>query len=182
MGRAFKSIPSLPQPHDLSLDLFRVIADPIHYVILDSTFLDDFQADPQWISSRLGASITEVKLAIERLFSLGLMEKKKGRWVKTQSHVTTADKHLTSSALRKHQRVVIERALHALDNEPIERRSSNSLTLSANPRKLPQAKRLIEKFMTEMAQLLNDGPQTDVYQISLALFPITKISHSGGSQ
>jgi hypothetical protein len=48
-----------------------MISDWYHFAILDLTRLDDFQPEPAWVSRKLGLTVSEVKIAVERLLRLG---------------------------------------------------------------------------------------------------------------
>jgi len=92
----------------------------------------------------------------------------------SQGGFTTADKTTTNAALRKHQRQSLEKALHSLENDPIEARSMTSMTMAIDPARLPEAKRLIEDFTQKLSQFLENGQSTSVYQLGIALFPLQK--------
>lgn len=159
---------------ELSLQLFRVIADWYHYAILALTQTRDFKGGPKQIAASLGITELEAKLAIERLTRLGLLEVKRGKLTSTNNGFTTADKEVTGAALKKHQRQILLKAIASLESDPLEERSVTSLTMAINPKKLPEAKRRLEKFTKELCDFLEEGPRTRVYEMSLALFPLQK--------
>ncbi len=166
-----------PTP-ELGLELFRVVADLHHYAILALTQTEGFRerrADTKAIAAALDISETEAKLAVERLLKLELLRvNPRGVLEPSQGGFTTADKTTTNAALRKHQRQSLEKALHSLENDPIEARSMTSMTMAIDPARLPEAKRLIEDFTQKLSQFLENGQSTSVYQLGIALFPLQK--------
>ena len=160
--------------HELSLDLFRIIADLYHYAILALTQTEKFVSDPCWISTQLGISPMEAKLGVERLVQLGFLYEENGTLVLSRQSFTTKDKHLTNSALQRHQRQVLEKAIVSLENDPIENRSMTSMTMAIDPGKISAAKKIIEEFTQRLSTFLESGRQTQVYQLGISLYPIKR--------
>lgn len=158
---------------ELSLDLFRVIADWHHYAILALTHTEGFQSNPQWIATELKLTVTQVNLALNRLLELGFLERDtKGNLQRSTEPFTTADKGITDSALKRHQQQILEKAIDSLQNDPIETRSNTSLTFAINPENLPEARKRIEDFTRELSDLLGTGCKKQVYELGIALYPL----------
>ena len=74
----------LPAYQQMTLDSFALISDWYHYAILELLAIEGFKPDPAWIGKRLGITRSEANIAVERLFRLGLLEKKNdGSWADT---------------------------------------------------------------------------------------------------
>lgn len=174
MSPAFRKWESSAKPKDLGLDLFRCISDWYHYAILELTFTEGFQPNPEWIAERLGISLNEVRYAIDRLLELGLLERHGDSFRKIDSHITTADKHLTTPALRRRQRQILEKAGDAVDSVPLDRRSQTAMTMAIDPELLPIAKRMIEDFTLKLCTFLESKKRKQVYEMSVSLFPLQK--------
>lgn len=159
---------------ELSIDLFKVIADVHHYGILALSQSKGFKSNVKWIASQLETGESETRLAIDRLLNLGLLEEKNGQWVASEEGFTTADKHITTPALRKHQKQVLEKAIQSLENDPIEERSMSSMTVAIDPSRIPEAKKRIQAFTEDLVRFLEGGEKTRVYEIGVALFPLQK--------
>lgn len=159
---------------DLSIEYYRVIADWYHVALMEMTFLKGFKADPRYIASTLGIGMTEAKLAIDRLLSLGLLEKKNGKLVKTKAKLSTADRHITTPALRKNQRQFLEKGIHSLENDPIEVRSHTNMTMAIDSSKIEIAKKMIREFQMHLCDFLETGKRDQVYNLSVALYPLQK--------
>ncbi len=158
----------------LDNDAFRAIADWYHYAILELTFTASAKTDPRWIAAQLGISALEAKLAVERLLKLGLLRKDGRKLRKTDQTLDTANQHLTTPALRRRQKQILEKAIVALEEVPIEVRSHTAYTMAIDPRRLPEAKRRIAAFRDELSVFLEGGHRVRVYELSLALFPLQK--------
>ncbi len=159
---------------ELSTELFRVIADWYHYAILALTMTRDFQPSPKWIAQELGISEIEAKLAIDRLIDLGFLAEKDGHLECTTEGFTTADKQLTTAALRTHQKQILENSILSLENDPIETRSHTSMTMAIDPRKLSTAKMMVEEFTQRLSKFLESGKRTQVYELGVSLYPVQK--------
>lgn len=161
-------------PADLSIDTFRIISDWYHYAILELSCTEGFKSNINWIAKELRIGVTETKLAIERLLKLGLLGEKNGVFFKTTERLTTADKHLTTPALRKYQKQILEKAIESLENDPIDIRSMSSMTMSVDPKNILFAKKLIDECTKQISALLRSGNQTEVYQLQVSLYPLQK--------
>jgi len=170
----FKKFKSKQPAKDLSIDLFRVIGDWYHYAILMLTYVDRFDPNPTWIAAQLNISPIEAKLAINRMLDLGLLKEERGSLVCWDGHFTTADKHVTAPALKRHQKQILEKSIFSLENDPIEQRSHTSMTMAIDSKKITEAKKLIEDFTNKMSELLESGQRTQVYEFQIGLFPIQR--------
>jgi uncharacterized protein (TIGR02147 family) len=156
----------------LEIDLFRTIADWYHYAILELTFVENFSSDPKWIASELQISVSEVKLAIQRLKELGFLDEKNGKLFKTAPPLLTSDRHLTNSALKRRQKQILEKAITAVDEVPIELRNNTAMTAAIDPARIPEAKQRIQLFLDELTTFLEGGKKEKVYEIAVALVPL----------
>lgn len=171
---------ALPERMEFKEESFRIIAGWQHYAILQIIRTKSYQNTPpensiKWISSQLKISELETKLAIERLEQLHLIKEKKGIYKRTENKVTTADKNTTSSALKKLQKEIREKAIYSLEHDPIEKRSMTSMTMAIDPKKIKEAKLLIEEFQERLSDFLEEGSKEKVYQLEVSLFPIQSL-------
>ncbi len=174
LNPVFKKIQHVPKPRELSLELFKVIGDWYHYAVLMLTCVEGFKPAPKWIAGQLGITELEAKLALERLVQVGLLAEENGTYVCTNAHFTTADKHMTNAALKRHTRQSLEKAVHSLENDPIEKRSMTYMTMAIDPERIPEAKALVEEFTNRMSALLETGRRTQVYEFGMYLYPLQK--------
>jgi uncharacterized protein (TIGR02147 family) len=76
--------------------------------------------------------------------------------------------------LKRSHRESILQAAEALDSIPTAERDITSMTMAIDPRKLPLAKTLIREFRFRLAELLETGNRTEVYNLNVQLVPVTK--------
>jgi uncharacterized protein (TIGR02147 family) len=158
--------------HFLSNDAFTVLADWYHFAILSLADTHDFQADPKWIAKRLNISVLEATEALSRLKKVGAIEMNGKKMTKTNKSVrTTTD--LESQALRISHRQSIEQAVLALNEVPLELRDITSITMAIDLKKLPMAKQIIKEFRHKMADVLEVGSQSEVYNLNIQLVPVS---------
>lgn len=175
-ANALVGTPAQKHEQYLDSDAFKIIAEPHHYAIVELTRIKSFQNNAQWIASVLGISETEVKESIERLILVGLLQKQGSKLIRTPGRHTTADKTITDSALRYHQRKIIEQSIKALDQVSIEKRNQTSMTIAINPKKIPVAKKMMQDFLNQLSDVLESGSVEEVYQISFSLFPVSDVA------
>ena len=158
----------------LDVDAFHLIADWQYYAILSLMRTSDFQADPAWVSARLGITTVEVQGALERLERLGMIEKKGKKIQRTKGPITTTF-DVPSQALRQSHKQNITQALEALDNVSVELRDITSITMPLNPECLPEVKALIKDFRRNLSKIAEEGNCSEVYNLNVQLFPVTKV-------
>lgn len=169
--------PNAPKDSDYvshSLEIFQVVASWHHYAILELFKLTNFNPTPARISKRLGIPVGEAEEALRRLLRVGLVEKIDGRLVSKDDFSSSILTVATSKAHREHQREILEKAIDALENIPIEQRSQSSMTLALDSTKIDEAKRLIKKFRRDLGRCLSSSENLDeVYHLSVSLYPVT---------
>jgi uncharacterized protein (TIGR02147 family) len=163
---------------DLSIEYYRVIADWYHIALMEMTFLKGFRPEPRYLAQELGIGVMEAKLALERLISLGLLEKKNGKIVKAKEKLSTTDRHLTTPALRKNQKQFLEKAIHSLENDQLEERSHTNMTMAIDSSKMEIAKKMIREFQMALCNYLESGKRDRVFNLSIALYPVQKKKES----
>ncbi len=167
----------IPERIEVGEESFRAISDWQHYAILQIVKTQQYlegakPKNTKWIARQLGISELDAKLAIGRLTYLGLLKVKEGYLCRTEKRLTTANKNLTSAALKKLQRQVREKAIYSLEHDPIEVRSMTSMTMAISPQKMGEAKTLIDEFQERLADLLEKDQKQKVYQLEISLFPL----------
>lgn len=158
----------------LSEDEFQMIADWISVAILNLARLPTNQARPEWIAERLGVGLGEAREAFDRLMRYGLLRDRDGRMERTaRPFVTTTD--VPSAAIRRFHAGLLRRAEQALLNLPVEERDITAITMPADPAKLKEAKKILQRTRHRISKLMGDCDQPqDVFVLAMQLFPITK--------
>lgn len=174
-----------PEYTQLSIDQFDVISDWYHYAILELIALPNFQSTPEWIARALSISEPEVCIALERLERLEMIERDEaGQWRDVSGGFsTTLGSAPTHSALKNLQRQVLEKAITALEEVPVEKRSQTSMTMAIEVEKLSEARELIKEFQRKMNALLSPTGSraiSEVYHLGVSLYPVSKTKELSG--
>jgi uncharacterized protein (TIGR02147 family) len=148
---------------DYDEEIFRTIAQWYHYAILELSETQNFKDDPNWIARRLGISPVEALDARNRLLSIGLLRKTESRILKTHHKFYVQTKRSTQ-------------AIRSFHKKSFKKRDISGITLSVNPKQLAEVRKRIEKFQSELVDLLAQGKCTEVYQLNVQLFPLTQES------
>ncbi len=159
---------------EFSIDCFNAMKEWYHYGITQLLFVENFREDHRWMSRILEISELEVKLAIDRLVRLEILDRgEDGRLYRTAAHLTTSTE-IASSGIRYFQKQILEKTLISLENDPLEERDITSITIAINEDKIEQAKKEIKKFRMKMSEFLSEGPKTRVYNLGVHLIPLSK--------
>ncbi|WII72671.1 TIGR02147 family protein [Bdellovibrio sp. 22V] len=170
-----KKIKTLMPESQLKEDEFAIICDWYHFAILALVPIKTFQPNPQWIAERLNIPLEVAHAAIDRLVRLGLLVLEDGKFIVTQKQLETTH-NIPSESLRRSHKQSLVQVLDNMDRVPLDLRDVTSITFPMNRKKIPEAKRLIRNFRRKMATLMTQGPKTDVYNLNVQLFPVTKVS------
>ncbi len=160
----------------LSAAQYRVIAEWQHFGLLVLMRTQGFKNDIGWIARRLGMSPTKIEQAISRLVSIGLIEKREdGTLQRIPQKFRTTDDVVDASVQRSHEET-LDLAKESLVRETIQERDFTHISLAIHPKSLSMAKELIRKFQDEFAKLVESDDATEVYRLSMQLFPLTQIN------
>ncbi len=158
------------------VERFKAISQWYHLAILNLTFTKPSPQTPTIFAKRLGISRMEAYDAIQRLMKLGLLEKTKTGFRKTNNSLFIKTER-SEAAIREFQLQMMNKAVEIIKDpsqETFEKRFMPATTLAINTKKLPILKEKIKKFQMEIAELTKDDHYDEVYQFNLHLFPITK--------
>jgi transcriptional regulator with XRE-family HTH domain len=141
--------------------------------ILESTFISNFKSDPRWISKEIGVPTEQVRIALEQLLTLGLLSKDaNGQIKKSNKRLTNFKEGQTSAAHKELQKSIVDMAAKAIDEVKQSDKDITSMTMAIDKKNLEKAKTLTKKFRRDMAELLESGDPSDVYQLGIQLYPV----------
>jgi len=167
----------------LELDRFRVLADWHHLAILDLTTLTCFRPEARWVARKLGLKTTQVRLAVKRLVRLNLLVIDERGWTKTHQHLAVPTER-ADAAVRYFHQGMIQKALEAFESPSDESYSARDITgttMAINPARIPGAKERVRKFRRSLARYLMRGNCTELYQLNVQLFSLTRRVREGKS-
>ena len=162
--------------HSIANDLFHVIGDWHVLAILSLAETKNFKFDIGHISKRLGVSLIESKIALERLESTGLLTKKSGHYELTSDYVLSPDE-IPNEAVKKCHLQMLEKARDAIELQTVEERELGGLTFAVNPKDLPELKAELKNFLDKWAVKVSKTSKsqpTEVYQLETALFRLSR--------
>jgi len=163
--------------HELSLEFFRVISDWYHLAIRNMTEMDGVILSPKFISRRLGISVIQAEVALERLCSLELIEKvphSEHQYKKTADYVI-AKSAAPNEALRNFHRQMLQKAQEALVAQTPAEKIVGSETFAFSEKHLKEANQITEEYFQRMAALAQKpGKKNEVYHLGVQFFNLTK--------
>ncbi|MBO9665788.1 MAG: DUF4423 domain-containing protein [Bdellovibrio sp.] len=161
-----------PTLRELKTDEFALISDWEHFAIINLLGTKDSKSCVEWIAKRLSISVLQAEGAVQRLLDAGLLVQTDKGLTPSFANVST-ENEIPSPVLRESQRQVIVQSLDSLQRDSVDVRSITSVTFPANIKNLPKAKKLISEFSARMAELMEKGDRTEVYNLAVQLVPVT---------
>ena len=158
------------------IDEFELIASWIHFAVLALCDLESFDGTVLFFERQLKskATVTQVRAAVTRLQSLGLIiQTTDGKIISSGTHVTTKNDR-ASSAVRKYHADVSRLAADAVLEQDVLEREFQAISLSVHQDQIPMVKEMIRKFRAELVEAVSTRQGTDVYQCNLQFFRLTE--------
>ena len=156
----------------LNLDHYHILTEWQHYAILNLIETKGFKYDHKIIAQRLGLSVEVVRVSFEKLFRLEMVEIKRGKLRRTNVRYKTSE-DVSNSAIKKYHRNALSKAEEALDKLRVEERDFSAMILPLNLTKLPEIKEKLRKFQNQILNEFSDNKSTEVFQISMQVFPLS---------
>lgn len=155
-------------------DVYHLVSEWYYYPILCLFDLKDFRWNSIWIAKRLGISRTQAKVAMERLLRLALVKKEHGRFV-AASDVVLSTAGIPSEAIRNSHRQLLNKALHAIDFQPVHERDFRGFGFACDARDIDAIRAEIREFQQQlMTKYRKAKNANEVYHVEVALFRVTE--------
>lgn len=164
--------------HELQPQHYNLLRSWINVAILDLSTCADFKSNTSWVAKRLGISEQEASKSIAELFLLGLLKNEEGNWKKAELDLELLPKQ-SLAEVRSFHGQMIGKSLEHLKEEGeknYDRRLITGLTLAANMEHLNSVREKINELLRESWAEFSQGDCTEVYQLNVQLFPLTKNS------
>lgn len=144
--------------------------------LLEYQQLSTAQKIPLWMATKLDVAQTTIVSALKTLHLLGLIEGdiELGQKPQFTGRPLHSPDEVASEAVKKAHHDSFDLARRSLIRDDLETRDFNSLTIAVNPDKIPEAKKIIRKFLDEIDVLLGQGEKKEVYHLAIQMFPLTK--------
>lgn len=158
----------------LDLDAFLLISEWYHYAIFELIKIKSTQWNADSVASALSISKEQAQDALTRLQRLGLIRKSGLSFNRTHKGVTTLGNKFTTTAFRALQKEILNRAISAMENIPMEMRDQTSMTLAIPSQQIPKAKKMLTRFRRQFcSSMQNAGNLDSVYHLSLSFYPVS---------
>jgi DNA-binding Lrp family transcriptional regulator len=173
-SRRVKGAPDVSKFLQLPIDQFAIISEWYHFGILSLISTKGFQPSTPWIAARLGISEGEARAGVERLVRMGILDTTQAKWKQKGAPIFVNNEHSTAASRRFHAQV-LDHARFSLENDPMELRELNSVTIAIDPKQLPYARKKMKEFLVGlMTELENLGSAREVYHLSTQLCPVSR--------
>ncbi len=164
-----------PQSNEAPLtnETFYIISEPSHWAVLEAIRTPGGN-DPELIAGKLGLSVIEVTSAISRMVRCGFLKRTEtGVAAESSAYENSKNTTVAETAQALHQKRVMEKAAIALDRVPAVNRAQECVTFAIDAAKMEQAQARIQQFVANLVQELGASNASDVYQLSMSLFPVS---------
>jgi hypothetical protein len=157
----------------LSLEETSRLIDWHHLAILSLFECSDFDACASSAARRLGISQRSAESAIETLLEMKLLSKNREGVLQASGRGIMTPSEVSSESIRLNHLQSFDLAKRSVQEDDIESRSCLSVTMAIDPRRLSEAKKRLDKFTDKLAHYLEGGNKTQVYRLSVGLFPLS---------
>ncbi|MCF8059541.1 MAG: DUF4423 domain-containing protein [Bacteriovoracaceae bacterium] len=168
----------MSEVQQINYDQFSVVSDWYCYAIKSLVSNKKFVYDLDWIFKALRRKISkaQIKNAIQNLKNIGLLLDDPVKGIKENPVKTHTGNQVPSAAIKNHHRGMLVQAAQALDEQDVNNRMFQGLTLNINKEEdLKDAFSDITNFVSEFNEKYrNDVTGNAVYQLNMQLFEHTK--------
>lgn len=170
-------IDSLDERFMLDESYYKVIAEWEHAAILELFKLHNFKYDVDDICRRLSLPKNRAEVALNNLKICGLLLATGDGSLRPAHPEIRTTEDIKSQALKESHIETLKMGIEKIESIEVDLRDFSSTTVAVNLEKIPEAKTIIREFRMKMSALLRDSePKTDVFQLAIQFFPLTKLT------
>lgn len=170
--------PEAIQYQQMADDEVSVLAEWIHFTLLELIKTKGFKAETKWIADRLNVHTQEVEDAVERLKRMGFIAVEAKAFKLLKPNNNWSNNASTTVARQELQRSILKQSQQALESVDFSLRDHGSLTVAVRIDRLMEFKEKLKQVRAELdaffQPLADEADFDEVYQLSLSFFPITK--------
>lgn len=158
------------------MDSYIAISHWIYTTLLAMTELREFTFTEEKIFKRLNkkATRTDIRAAVERLFSLGLLTRTPDGKIKSTFERVTTKPDLKDAGVIEYHEASSQLAKEMVSKLPPEKKEYQAFSLCIDSKKIPQAKEMLRKFRAQLVKAIGSEQGDEVVQINLQLFQLTE--------
>jgi uncharacterized protein (TIGR02147 family) len=171
-----KQVLSTFEDKAMTLKEMSVLSPWFNIAILELVTCEDFKSDAAWMAKRLGIRPDQAETSKTYLIRQGYLKEVRGVLQKTDRHLRLPTKNSLDIVKRYHKSMMDLAAKEMFrngDSRSFENRLITSTSIAVNPANIPLAKERLAEVQLEVSELLREGPCTEVYDLTLVLFPLT---------
>jgi uncharacterized protein (TIGR02147 family) len=164
----------------LNLEDYSLIVTEWEYI----TFLElmntaKFSLNYIKIAKKMNLPVSKVREIFEKLKDLQLIHfcPQKECWVVSDVFLKTSE-DVPSDVLKLSHSKSLKLAEEKLYEVEVAMRDFSSIVMGVNLDKIEVVKKIIRKFRKEIAEVVQEGPMSEVYQMNIQLFPLTKLGNN----
>ena len=164
------------KPSTLQIHQYELLSQAYIVTIYVLIGITPFKMTKDNIQGLLYEKITKHKIekALRLLVEIDLVKVEDGFYKQTGGAVTAPDE-IKAIAVNQYHESMLMQSHESLKRDPIEKRNFNGVTVSINERKYQLICEKMNNFRKEINELIGDDDDaTQVYQLSLNLFPLTR--------
>ncbi len=156
----------------LEKDIFKMISNWYCYAIVNLVELENFEYSVKFIVKTLGITEEEAQDALKVLLNTGILVEESGT-LKASGNNLSTQTGVPDQSIRDFHRQILSLAQGALGHVPVQDRDFTNIMMPINVKSINQVKKEITTFRRKICKLLENGEKTEVYNLSIQLFPVT---------
>jgi transcriptional regulator with XRE-family HTH domain len=165
----------LPELKVLTSSEIAAISEWYYYAILGLANLEYNRANPEWVAEKLSLDVRICQEALSKLTEMGIIKvEEDGRFIQIVRNLTSST-DVPSAVIRNAHIQNLQLAINKIEKTPVNLREYSSITMSVDVNRIPQVKKMINEFKQNVCVEFNKGPATEVYTLSIQLFPLTNV-------
>ncbi len=154
---------------------YDVLSQWEYFALYDLIELDDFESSENYIAQKLSISVERTKKIIQEMVDLKLIKKDENGQLSQIVGPLKTSEDIHSRALQAAHLETLEKAKEKLLSIDVIQRDFSSILIPSDPKQLPIIKELIREFRKKVATTLKNGNKTQLYQLSIQLYPMTEM-------
>lgn len=144
-----------------------------HFAVLEYLRVHDCkEAEPNWLES-FGLKVEDGQKIIQELRVAGVIEKNSQGLLRPTRMITRAGGSIPSRAIRNLHRSLLVRSIEMLETQSVDSKQFGAVVLPVNPRKISEAKALIQEFQEKFLKVMGSQSQkSKVYCLGVQFFSL----------
>lgn len=170
-------IPEYKKENSNNLRVFEYLSNWLNVAIRELAFTDDFTDDPTWIRNRLRVQSErkDIEKALDFLKKRNyLFLDKNSKWRPTTTQMDCSE-GVYKLSLTDFHRQMLNFAADSINEVKRKNRYIVGHTFSVSKTQYDEVQSILEEALKKIENLKKSDNANDVYQMEIALFPLTKI-------